>query len=339
MDIIKMVLRESLSCEAILRRAPDGDLIILSQCGGTNEPQKENRVVLLRSSDNGKTWSKPTKIYDDGRALYVSEVFVADGEIWAFALAHDGDFLGWETFLLKSFDSGYTWQKCESVWKDRAFCFIRGGIRVGDTLVFPTQYYEVPDAECRRLKEKGELLLRAEIPFVKNGALISKDGGKSFYRSRTTADLPMAIDGKRLWKWSEPTLARLPDGKVVMLMRADGEGFLYRSESADGGESWSAPQKTGIPNPNNKPKLLHLADGRIALLNTPDKRIGFNYRTCLSLWISGDGLKTFAYKRELLRFPGWLSYPDGFYDERDGRIKFAFELNRHDVYFVDCAIE
>lgn len=51
MDIIKMVLRESLSCEAILRRAPDGDLIILSQCGGTNEPQKENRVVLLRSSD------------------------------------------------------------------------------------------------------------------------------------------------------------------------------------------------------------------------------------------------------------------------------------------------
>ncbi|MBS5023159.1 MAG: exo-alpha-sialidase, partial [Firmicutes bacterium] len=173
MDIIKMVLRESLSCEAILRRAPDGDLIILSQCGGTNEPQKENRVVLLRSSDNGKTWSKPTKIYDDGRALYVSEVFVADGEIWAFALAHDGDFLGWETFLLKSFDSGYTWQKCESVWKDRAFCFIRGGIRVGDTLVFPTQYYEVPDAECRRLKEKGELLLRAEIPFVKNGALIS----------------------------------------------------------------------------------------------------------------------------------------------------------------------
>lgn len=339
MDIIKMVLRESLSCEAILRRAPNGDLIILSQCGGTNEPQKENRVVLLRSSDNGKTWSKPTKIYDDGRALYVSEVFVADGEIWAFALAHDGDFLGWETFLLKSFDSGYTWQKCESVWKDRAFCFIRGGIRVGDALVFPTQYYEVSDAECRRLKEKGELLLKAEIPCVKNGALISKDGGKSFYRSRTTADLPMAIDGKRLWKWSEPTLARLPDGKIVMLMRADGEGFLYRSESADGGESWSAPQKTEIPNPNNKPKLLNLADGRIALLNTPDKRIGFNYRTCLSLWISGDGLKTFAYKRELLRFPGWLSYPDGFYDERDGRIKFAFELNRHDVYFVDCAIE
>ena len=339
MDIIKMVLRESLSCEAILRRAPDGDLIILSQCGGTNEPQKENRVVLLRSSDNGKTWSKPTKIYDDGRALYVSEVFVADGEIWAFALAHDGDFLGWETFLLKSFDSGYTWKKCESVWKDRAFCFIRGGIRVGDALVFSTQYYEVPDAECRRLKEKGELLLRAEIPFVKNGALISKDGGKSFYRSRTTADLPMTIDGKRLWKWSEPTLARLPDGKIAMLMRADGEGFLYRSESADGGESWSAPQKTEIPNPNNKPKLLNLADGRIALLNTPDKRIGFNYRTCLSLWISGDGLKTFAYKRDLLRFPGWLSYPDGFYDERDGRIKFAFELNRHDVYFVDCAIE
>lgn len=339
MDIIKMVLRESLSCEAILRRAPNGDLIILSQCGGTNEPQRENRVILLRSSDNGETWSKPTRIYDDGRALYVSEVFVSDGEIWAFALAHDGDFLGWETFLLKSFDSGYTWQKCESVWKDESFCFIRGGIRAGGALVFPVQYYEVPDSEYRRLKEKGELLLKAELPCVKNGALISKDGGKSFFKSRITADLPMSINGKRFWKWSEPTLARLSDGTIVMLLRADGEGYLYRSESADGGETWSAPQKTEIPNPNNKPKLLNLTDERIALINTPDERIGFKHRDCLSLWISDDGMKTFAYKRELLRFPGWLSYPDGFFDEREGRIKFAFELNRHDVYFVDCSID
>lgn len=136
MDIIKMVLRESLSCEAILRRALDGDLIILSQCGGTNEPQKENRVVLLRSSDNGKTWSKPTKIYDDGRALYVSEVFVADGKFGRLPGARRG-FSRLGNVPFKSFDSGYTWQKCESVWKDRAFCFIRGGIRVGTPSFFP----------------------------------------------------------------------------------------------------------------------------------------------------------------------------------------------------------
>lgn len=334
-----MVLRESLSCETILRKAPNGDLVVITQCGGTNEPQKENREYIIRSSDNGETWSKPTKIYEDGRALYISEVFVYDSEIWAFALAHDGDFLGWETFLLKSFDNGYTWSKYPSAAGTDAFCFVRGGIRFKGKLIFPTQYYEVSKAEEERLKAAGELLLKAEIPCAKNGAVISEDGGKTFRKSKTAAEFPMVIDGKRLWKWTEPTLAVLPNGNIAMLIRADGQGALYRSESADGGETWSAFERTDIPNPNNKPKLLNLPDGRIALIHTPDGRIGFKYRHPLSVWVSEDGLKTFAYKKDIVDFPGWLSYPDGIYDETDGRIKFAFELNRHDVYFVDCGLE
>lgn len=339
MDTVKMVLRESLSCETILRKAPNGDLIIISQCGGTNEPQKENREYLIRSTDNGETWSKPVSIYEDGRAVYVTEVFVQGEEIWAFAGSHDGDFLGWESFLLKSRDSGYTWEKCPSAWDTKAFCFVRGGIRIGKKLVFPVQYYEVPEAEQKRLKATGELILKAEIPCAKNGTIISEDGGKTFRAGKGAAEFPMVIDGKRLWKWTEPTLAKLSDGKLVMFIRADGQGVLYRSESTDEGETWSAFERTDVPNPNNKPKLINLPDGRIALINTPDSRIGFKYRHPLCVWISDDGLKSFSYKKELVDFPGWLSYPDGIYDEQDGRIKFAFELNRHDVYYVDCGIE
>ena len=334
-----MVLRECLSCETILRKAPNGDLIIISQCGGTNEPQKENREYLIRSTDNGETWSKPVSIYEDGRAVYITEVFVHGNEIWAFAGSHDGDFLGWESFLLKSYDSGYTWEKYPPIWDTEAFCFVRGGVCLGDRLVFPTQFYEVDEAEQARLKDAGELILKAEIAYARNGALISKDGGKTFYTSKNTADFPMVIDGKRLWKWTEPTLAVLSDGKMVMLIRADGQGALYRSESVDGGEHWSDFVRTDIPNPNNKPKIINLPDGRHALINTPDFRIGFKYRHPLCVWISDDGLETFSHKKVLTDFPGWLSYPDGIYDEKDGRIKFAFELNRHDVYYVDCGIE
>ena len=336
---MKMVLRESLSCETILRKAPNGDLIIISQCGGTNEPQKENREYLIRSTDNGETWSKPVSIYEDGRVVYVTEVFVHEKEIWAFAGSHDGDFLGWESFLLKSYDSGYTWEKCPPLWDTKAFCFVRGGIRLGDRLIFPTQFYEVDEAEQARLRVAGELILKAEIPCARNGAIISENGGKTFHASKNTADFPMVINGKRLWKWTEPTLAVLPDGKIVMLIRADGQGALYRSESADGGENWSDFVRTDIPNPNNKPKAINLPDGRIALINTPDPRIGFKYRHPLCVWISDDGLKTFSYKKVLTDFPAWLSYPDGIYDETDDRIKFAFELNRHDVYYVDCGVE
>lgn len=339
MDVIKMVLRESLSCETILRKAPDGHLIIISQCGGTNEPQKENREVILRSSDGGKSWSKPQKLYDDGRALYISEVYVYGSEIWAFALAHDGDFLGWETFLLKSADSGRSWRKCPSATCTHAFCFVRGGIRAGERILFPTQSYSVPKEEQDRLKAEGKLLLGAQIEGARNGTVYTEDGGKSFHRGKGEVVFPMTIGGNRLWKWTEPTIASLRDGTLVMLIRADGEGALYRSESKDGGESWSEFSRTEIPNPNNKCKLLNLPDGRIALIHTPNAGIGFQYRHPLCVWVSDDGLKTFSVKKQIVDFPGWLSYPDGIYDEEDGRIKFAFELNRHDVYFVDCSID
>ncbi|MBQ9756540.1 MAG: exo-alpha-sialidase [Clostridia bacterium] len=339
MDIVKMVLRESLSCETILRKAPNGDLIIISQCGGTNEPQKENREYLIRSTDNGETWSKPVSIYEDGRAVYITEVFVYQDEIWAFAGSHDGDFLGWDAFVLKSFDNGYTWQKYPPIWQSSAFYFVRGGINYNGNIIFPVQFYEVSDSEQARLKSEGQLILKAEIDYAKNGVLISSDGGKSFHLSKNTADFPMCIDGKRLWKWTEPTLAVLSSGVIENYIRADGQGFLYKSVSKDRGETWSEFVRTDIPNPNNKPKIINLPNGKHALINTPDSRIGFKFRHPLCVWISSDDMKTFAFKKQIVDFPGWLSYPDGIYDLSDGRIKFAFELNRHDVYFCDISID
>ena len=45
MDKISMVHRDSLSCEAIVRKLPDKSLILVSQCGGVTEPALENRGV------------------------------------------------------------------------------------------------------------------------------------------------------------------------------------------------------------------------------------------------------------------------------------------------------
>ena len=55
---IKLVHTDSLSCETIFRIAPNGDYIIISQCGGNCEPAPENRVLLFRSTDKGQTWQK-----------------------------------------------------------------------------------------------------------------------------------------------------------------------------------------------------------------------------------------------------------------------------------------
>ncbi|MDY6024074.1 MAG: sialidase family protein [Candidatus Borkfalkiaceae bacterium] len=89
MDRIKLVQIDLLSCEAILRKAPNGDLIIVGQCGDVLEPAPENRIYIWRSKDNGETWSKRQLIYpEDGRAGYQTEVFVNENTVNVFKNEH-----------------------------------------------------------------------------------------------------------------------------------------------------------------------------------------------------------------------------------------------------------
>ena len=118
-----------------------------------------------------------------------------------------------------------------------------------------------------------------------------------------------------------------------MLLRVDGTGCLWRSESRDSGRTWSEPVRTDIPNPGNKPKLIPMPDGRIALIHTPNAKPGFMNRMPLAVWISGDDMKTWPDRRIISDLPICYCYPDGFWE--NGHIMFTIELNRHEILFVD----
>src|SRR5690554_1258185 len=91
--MIKLVHRDFLSCEAIVRRCPNGDLILISQCGDTTEPAPLNRVYVWRSKDDGETWSKQGLIVpENGRSVYQTEVSVFDDEIRVYITFHNGKF-------------------------------------------------------------------------------------------------------------------------------------------------------------------------------------------------------------------------------------------------------
>ena len=106
---IKLVHVDTLSCEAIFRIAPNGDYIIISQCGDVTEPAPKNRVYIFKSKDLGKTWSKPVSIYpEDGKAVYATEVWVHDGIIDVFLTTHNGKFVYSKTFVMRSYDDGET---------------------------------------------------------------------------------------------------------------------------------------------------------------------------------------------------------------------------------------
>lgn len=338
MDKIIWVHKDSLSCEAIVREAPDGHLILVSQCGGEGEPRPENRVYVFHSRDGGETWTKPVLIApDSGRAMYATEVSVRDGHIDVFVTEHDGAFLYPDCYILRSDDNGESWRRLPvPVFRD-TFVFIRGRTELpGGGFAYPYQQYGLTSAESDRLSAAGRIICDAEIGEVRCGLLLTRDG-ESFVKSGDVV-IKNEWEGKRVWQWPEPTAVSLSDGSIAMLFRINGAGYLFRSDSFDGGMSWTKPYKTDIPNPNNKPKLIPLPGGAVALLNTPNAGVGFRYRTPLEVWISDDGMKSWGYRKRVLDFPGWLSYPDGFVTQDGREICFSFELNRHDVYFVRCDI-
>ena len=335
MTEIKLVHTDSLSCETIFRIAPNGDYFIISQCGGNAEPAPENRVLFFRSTDKGQTWQKGIDINpEEKRANYCTEVFVHGGVIKAYLTVHTGYFSGYENYIAKSSDSGFTWQiEKDNTFED--FHFMRSGFMLSDgRYMTVAQLYPDTAKDNQRLSENKEYIWKSDSPCTLN-TVVYNDGKGGLGGS---VSMPREYNGARLWKWSEPTAIELEKGHIVMLLRFQATDYLWRADSYDYGKTWSELEKTEFENPGNKPKLIK-AGNKVILLNTFNKGVRYIDRSPLSVWVSYDGMKTWAKKIVAVDFPAWLSYPDGVFDQSDNKVKFAFEFNRHDVYYVSCDIE
>ena len=336
MTRMRMVHRDTLSCEPILRRMPNGELLLVSQCGGVTEPAPENRVYVFHSKDEGETWSKPVLIRpEDGKAVYLTEVSVIGEKIIVHLTIHNGHFVDWTCDQVVSEDNGYTWRSIGPIPGYETYTFPRGMIRLSDgRLMMAMQRYPVDEAENTRLRENNlKLYWDAQAPYVSNEVIVSSDEGET-WQKLGGVEIPMPWTPGRLWIWSEPTIVELNDGRIAMYLRWGGTGKLWYSESTDGGKTFCEPQPTDIPNPSNKPKLLRMEDGRIALIHTPNPVQGFAGRNPLAIWLSSDELESFSDKRIITDFPGAFCYPDGFAE--GDHIQFAIEYNRHDILYIDA---
>jgi hypothetical protein len=321
-----------LACDTTLRELPDGSWVMAMLGGGDTEPLPENHVLLTRSHDKGKTWS-PMQPVDfgfpregDTIAMVPSELMVLPDRCTLFFATHDGTFAGWKEWMTHSEDSCRTWSKpvpAPGRLHDRTF--IRNHIvkRDGRALI-PFQHYKrVKDtktiANNRRLSEPTD---------PRNGVLMSADGGKTWTEH---GDIRISKDDT-YYGWAENNIAELADGRIAMIIRADGlGGVLYYAESKDGGKTWPEfAVKSDIPNPGSKATLYPLGGDTVALLHNPNPK----GRHPLALWISFDGMKTWPYQRVLVEHssdgPGRsLNYPDGFVSADKQWLHFAYDDNRH----------
>ncbi len=100
----------------------------------------------------------------------------------------------------------------------------------------------------------------------------------------TTTELTGGLPGspKDGHNLCEPTASyRTSDGILVTFWRDLGSNLrpeegpshrLYQSISRDGGDHWSLPERTAIPNANSRPCAGNLPDGTVYLINNPASR-------------------------------------------------------------------
>lgn len=319
-------------CDQALRILPGGEWVVLFMTGGSIEPELANFVALCRSADQGATWGplEPVLRYAD-QACTLTEVLVLGEELVVFVNLHGGGFDRWRNATIRSRDGGRSWSAPEpfAPLPRRGFVRNRYVATWGDW-VMPYQYYEATgDADASPLQDGS-----FAQPWV--GALVSSDAGRTWHDSSR-------VRGRA---WAENNVVELRDGRLVMLIRADGTGCLWRSDSADRGRTWSEPARTDIPNPGSKFRLFRLRDGRIVLVHNPNPQTSHpnskHYAACnrnpLALWVSADDLRSWACRRTLTDYPGHLAYPDGVVDAAETFVHFAFDYNRHDVIYWGAAL-
>lgn len=106
----------------------------------------------------------------------------------------------------------------------------------------------------------------------------------------------------------QPALWESEPGHVHMLLRGT-SGFVCRSDSTDGGRTWSPVVETDLPHPNTGLDLAKLDDGTLALVFTPVATSEFTVRSPLTLALSTDNGRTWPRRVDLETGPGEFSYP------------------------------
>lgn len=327
-------------CDTTLRELPDGSWALFMLAGDDFEPSPKNYTGITRSTDQGKTWS-PLEPIDAGlprsgltTGQCITEVIVRDGRCTAFLATHSQTWgRDWRSWIIHSDDNCRTWSKPESAPGRLAqFTFLRNHVVTRDgRILVPFQHYLGPPEGTPPPPPEDKPwhgALRHYVSNPRNGVLMSSDGGKSWKEYGNIRLTP----NERYHGWAENNIVELSDGRIAMIIRADGlGGMLYSAESKDGGRTW--PEFAGttrVPNPGSKATLHPLGGDGVAMLHNPNSK----HRSPLALWISFDGMKTWPYQRvlhpESCDGPkGRINYPDGFVSQDKRWLHFAFDDNRH----------
>ena len=275
-----------------IARTHDGELVTVFSGDRDEHVCPWGKTQMVRSSDNGKTWSEPVTVNNtplDDRDAGI--IVTKEGTLlvtWFTSLAFA------EPRYQKSYPEEITktWklhtEKLSREIRDQWLgCWVRrstdGGKTWGDHIRVQGNSPHGP-IELRN----GRLLYVGKTLWDKNKTLSveeSRDDGRTWQRIGTIQVAP----GESIDHYHELHAVELEDGKIVALIRYNPpereNNIMRQTESNDGGKTWTVPHPTGIW--GYPPHLIRLKDGRIVVVYGY-RREPFGERACVSY----DGGKT-----------------------------------------------
>jgi predicted neuraminidase len=298
---------------AAIEHLSNGDLFI-AYYGGDGEYADSTAVYAMRKPAGETEWSEPqiiadTPFYSDGNPVIWE---APDSVVWLFYVCRYGD--TWSTSRIKgklSNDMGKTWSDSFMVALDE-------GMMV-----------------CKRpmVLNNGDYLLPVYHETGHDTEMVGPDSTSRFLRFTPGGKVWTEMQPVRSARGNiQPAVVQLSDEHLIAYCRRGGgygpghEGFIVRSESLDGGFTWSEGKDTSFPNPNAAIDLLKMPSGNILLVyNNSDTR-----RTPLSLALSTDGEKSWKFKKDIATEDLDYGYPYAILG-KDGKVHMVFTSHSRSV--------
>ncbi len=293
----------------------NGDLYLV-YFGGKGEYQDNSAAVFgSRLKQGRKHWSAPVAIarnpfYSLGNAVVWQ---APDGVVWLFYVTRYGATWSHSRITAKiSHDLARTWSEPFQVTFDSGTMVRARPIALAD----------------------GNYLLPIYREFGEDTEVDSAENSSVFLRYDPA---------RRTWTESAPVHSRLGNiqpaavelnrGHLVAYCRRGGDyngrpdGWMVRTESMDGGRTWTRGADAPFPNPNAAVDFIPLqSSGSLLVYND-----SFTNRTPLTVALSVDGTATFPWRRNIAEEPeGDYGYPTAI-QTRDGQIHVLYTSDERSV--------
>ena len=309
-----------------LCKAANGDILLAFATNWQPIPPAAGNVMLMRSSDNGRTWTKPSKVVfanDLNCSVHMwsglhlmpdNSLILAYGQNYSEEIA--------QAYFIRSLDHGYTWSSPEELVDGSRYPFIEG---FGQAVT--TSY--------------GDVL----VPLgVRRSGGYSRDVISCFVRSQdsgyTWGDVEILAEGSH--KFSETVLSLAANGDLIAIIRSNAKArILYQGRSPDNGYTWEisrAVAKNEGTLLGKMPSILSLPSGRMTLAvgavggKKGHQIYGEPYNTSYAgLYVSDDFGD--SWKKDVM-----FTSPDPYrYIPYDAPVSVA--LDNGDILVVHCAYD